>query len=156
MNRRLSQYYEYVPLLLRIGVGLIFFLAGLGKIMGGTDKVVGFFGSLGIPLPELMGPFIVYLELLGGLALIVGLFTRLFGALFIVNMLVSIIAAKWSGVMEAPNFAAGFGEIRLELLLMLSSAALVILGPGLLSVDAALLGDRSASTSVAEQRTRVR
>ncbi len=70
MFDRLDAYRSYVPLLLRLGVGLTFFFAGLGKVMGGTAGVAGFFGSLGIPAPALMGPFIAYLELLGGLALI--------------------------------------------------------------------------------------
>lgn len=78
MLRRLAGYESLAPLLLRIGIGLTFFLAGLGKVLGGTDRVGGFFGSLGVLLPSLMGPSIAYLELIGGLALILGLFTRAF------------------------------------------------------------------------------
>lgn len=142
MFRRLSAYDGYAPLLLRLGVGLVFFFAGLGKLLGGIDGVAGFFGSLGIPLPGLMAPFITFLELLGGLALIVGVLTRLISLLFIGNMLVAIVTARLPAAMEAPNIAAGFNEFRLELLLALVSASLVLLGAGKLSVDAGLLGDR--------------
>ncbi len=141
--RRLSAYPYLVPLLLRLGVGLIFFFAGLGKLMGGIDNVTGFFGNIGIPLPGLMAPFITFLELLGGLALILGVLTRIFGILFICNMLVAIIAAKWPAAVQAGGLVAGFNEFRLELLLIMASASLVILGAGALSVDAAWLGDRS-------------
>ena len=143
---RLSSYRYLVPLLLRLGVGLIFFFAGLGKLMGGIDGVAGFFGSIGIPLPGLMAPFITLLELLGGLALILGVLTRIFGILFIGDMIVAIIAAKWPAAVQAGGLVAGFSEIRLELLLIMASASLAILGAGALSIDAAWLGDRSRSS----------
>ncbi len=147
MFRRLDSYQQLAPLLLRVGIGLIFFFAGLGKVMGGVDNVAGFFGSIGIPLPNIMAPFIAYLELLGGLALILGVLTRIFSLLFIANMAVAILAAKWPAAMQAEGLAAGFGEIRLELLLLLGSAALVLLGAGVLSVDAALFEDTSRRQS---------
>jgi len=140
--QRLSTYHPLVPLLLRLGVGLTFFFAGLGKVIGGVDGVAGFFGSLGIPLPGLMAPFITYLELLGGLALILGVLTRWFGLLFIGDMLVAILLAKVPAAGQAEHLAAAFGEIRVELLLLVASACLAIIGAGRLSVDAALLGDR--------------
>ncbi|HEX6289674.1 MAG TPA: DoxX family protein [Herpetosiphonaceae bacterium] len=142
MLRRLAAYESVAPLLLRIAIGLTFFLAGLSKVMGGTDRVAGFFGSLGIPLPSLMGPFIAYLELLGGLALIVGVLTRLFGLLFVANMVVALLLVAAPKAFAGPNLAVGFNDMRVEWLLLLGSAALALLSPGLFSVDAALLGDR--------------
>ncbi len=79
MFRKLDAYQSLVPLLLRIGVGLTFFLSGLGKVLGGVGGVAGFFGNIGVPLPGLMAPFISYLELFGGLAILLGLFTRPLG-----------------------------------------------------------------------------
>lgn len=143
MLRRLESYQSLVPLLLRLGVGLTFFFAGLSKVMGGTAGVAGFFGKLGIPLPGVMGPFISYLELLGGLALILGLLTRVFGLLFICDMLVAILVAKLPA-MGAKGIADGWTQIRTELLLLVGSASLAILGAGLFSVDAALLGEKPA------------
>jgi uncharacterized membrane protein YphA (DoxX/SURF4 family) len=142
MFQRLSSYQPLAPLLLRLGIGLTFFFAGLGKIMGGIDGVVGFFGSLGIPAPGIMAPFVAYLELIGGLALILGVLTRLFGSLFIAVMAVAIVTARLSGAMEAEGLPAAFNEIRLEVVLLLGSAALVLWGAGALSIDAAVLGDR--------------
>jgi putative oxidoreductase len=139
--RRLSNFQNVAPLLLRLGVGSTFFFAGLGKVLGGTAGVAGFFGSLGIPLPMIMGPFISYLELLGGLAILVGLFTRVFGILFVCTMLVAIALVNLGALMGATTIPEGWNEIRTEIMLLVASAALAILGPGRFSVDAALLGD---------------
>ena len=141
MFRRLAAYQNLVPLLLRIVVGLIFVVSGYGKLVGGVDRVAGFFGSLGIPLPNLMAPFITYLELFGGIALMAGALTRLFSMLFVCNMAVALLTAKVPQLAEAGGLVAGFGEIRLELLLLVASACLALLGAGKLSVDA-LLGER--------------
>ena len=130
--------YEFVtPLLLLLGIGLTFFFAGLGKVLGGTDRVAGFFSSLGIPLPELMAPFIAYLELIGGLALIVGLLTHVFSLFLAGDMLVALLVGG-PKVLQAPNLAVGFSDARVEWLLLLGALALALLGAGLLSADAAL------------------
>ncbi len=140
---RLAGYHSLVPLLLRIGVGLTFFFSGLGKVLGGTEQVAGFFGSLGIPLAGLMGPFVAYLELLGGLALILGLFTRVFAVLFIGVMLVALITVNLPAFAGEPSVAQGFSKVRVELLLLLASACLTILGAGRDAIDALLLGRRA-------------
>lgn len=151
MLRRLSGYESFAPLLLRVGIGLTFFLAGLGKVLGGTDGVAGFFGSLGIPLPGLMGPLIAYLELIGGLALIIGLLTRVFSLLFVANMLVAIALVSGPAMFGAESPVSGFTETRIEVLLLLSSLALALLGPGALAVDSALLGERTELRSLPER-----
>ena len=152
MLRRLEAYQSRVPLLLRVGVGLTFFLSGLGKVMGGTDRVAGFFGSLGIPLPGLMAPFISYLELLGGLGLMLGLFTRVFSILFICTMLVALLTVNIPAAQEANSISQGFTEMRTEWLLLLCSAALATLGAGLWSLDALLF--RSGRLEVGESARR--
>ena len=141
MFGRYEAYERWVPLLLRLGVGITFFFSGLGKVMGGTAGVAGFFGSLGIPLPGLMGPFVSYVELIGGLLLILGLFTRPVSLLLICVMLVAMLTVNIPGVMEE-GLPGGFTNIRTEFLLLLGSASLVILGGGLLSLDEAFFGDR--------------
>jgi putative oxidoreductase len=137
-GQRLTTYHDIAPLLLRLGIGLTFFFSGLGKVLGGVDGVAGFFGSLGIPFPELMAPFIAYLELFGGLALILGLFTRIFSILFICNMLVALALVNIPSALAAASLSEGFSEMRVEVLLLLGSAALALLGAGAYSVDALL------------------
>ncbi len=143
MLRRLDVYQNLVPLLLRFGVGLTFLFSGLGKVMGGTAGTSAFFGKLGIPLPGLMGPFISYLELLGGIAILLGLFTRVFGLLLVCDMLVAILVAKLPAAAGAKGgIVNGWAQLRAELMLLVGSGSLAILGPGLLSIDAALLGEK--------------
>lgn len=142
MFRRLDSYENTATLLLRLGIGLTFFFAGLGKVLGGTDGVAGFFGSLGIPLPGIMAPFISYLELLGGIALIVGVLTRVFSLLFVADMAVALLLVGIPAALGAENLPAGWSELRTELLLLVGSLALALLGPGRFSIDAAVLGDR--------------
>ena len=67
-------------LLGRLLLSLIFIISGVGKIMGyaGTQ---GYMESMGVP--EFMLPIVIVLELLGGIAILVGFKTRLFALLFI-------------------------------------------------------------------------
>jgi putative oxidoreductase len=59
----------------RVLLALMFVMAGISKI-GGFDGTVGFIASKGLPLPSLLAMATIALELLGGLALIVGWQTR--------------------------------------------------------------------------------
>src|SRR6266536_5360067 len=64
------------PLATRIVVGWAFYLTGSGK-WAHFDNTVTFFTELGIPYPVANAAFVATLELVGGIALIVGLFARL-------------------------------------------------------------------------------
>ena len=59
----------------RVLLALMFVMAGISKI-GGFAGTVGFIASKGLPLPSLLAMATIALELLGGLALIVGWQTR--------------------------------------------------------------------------------
>lgn len=65
----------YIPLVSRILLGLIFVLAGFGKVMDPAGTA-GYISSGGLPGGLLVWPTIA-LELLGGLAIIIGYQTRL-------------------------------------------------------------------------------
>lgn len=122
-------------LLLRIAVGTIFMLHGKQKLFGfGFAGVTGAFTQMGVPLPGIMGPFVALLEFFGGIALILGLLTRLFALGFAIDMLVAILLVQMKN---------GFSHYELEFLLCMSSVALVFMGGGEFSVDA-LLGRRKA------------
>jgi len=59
----------------RLLVALIFILSGWGKLTAYT-ATEGYFGSLGLPLPGLVTPLVILIELGGGLALLAGFWTR--------------------------------------------------------------------------------
>ena len=62
--------------LLRIVVGVVFFMHGLQKLFQmGVPGVSGFFASLGIPAPEVAAVVVSLVETVGGLALILGVLT---------------------------------------------------------------------------------
>ena len=75
-------------LILRIGIGVVFVGHGWDKVVtNGIDKVAGFFASMGIPSPTASAYFGGYVELIGGILLIVGLGTN------IVSLLLSVVMA---------------------------------------------------------------
>ena len=65
-------------ILVRLLVGLIVFLPeGIQKLTNADALGAGRFAKIGIPFPEIMGPFVGVVEIVCGLLIIIGLFTRL-------------------------------------------------------------------------------
>ena len=106
-------------LLIRLALGLLFFTHGLMKVQE-LSMVAAMFAHLGF-FPW-VGFFIAWLELLGGLALILGVATRFFAVVFGIEMLVAAIIV---------GFSRGIG---LELILSIVSFGLALLGSGRYSV----------------------
>ncbi|QPC86840.1 DoxX family membrane protein [Mesorhizobium sp. NBSH29] len=63
-------------LLGRILLSIMFILAGFSKLMG-LAGTAGFFGSLGLPAPMIVAVLVGLLELLGGIAILIGFQTRI-------------------------------------------------------------------------------
>ncbi len=59
----------------RVLLSIIFIMAGASKL-GGVAGTAGYMASMGIPLPNLTVWAVIALELLGGIAILVGFFTR--------------------------------------------------------------------------------
>lgn len=120
---------EYGPLPLRILAGIAFIIHGLPKISNivGTEH---FFTNM-IGLPAVMALPIGLLEVIGGIALLVGVLTRIASILFIIEMIGSTIVAKLSR-----GFVGGY---ELDLLLMAISISLLMTGPGRISIEWNLL-----------------
>jgi putative oxidoreductase len=117
--RRLSYNRSFGLLLLRLALGLLFFTHGLMKVEA-LSQVTAMFAHLGF-FPW-VGFFIAWLEVIGGLALILGIATRLFAFLFGIEMLVATIIV-------------GFGRgIGIEFVLSVVSFALMFLGSGRFSI----------------------
>lgn len=111
--------------LLRIILGVVFFAHGYLKFFKmGMDGVVGFFTSLGIPAPALAAWGVTMLEMVGGLLLILGVFTPVIGPLLAIEMAGAIFFAKRGEGFFAPK---GY---EFELTLLVASLALALSGPG--------------------------
>ena len=124
--------------LLRIVVGVTFFMHGQQKLFQmGIGGVGGFFGSLGIPAPELAAVVVSLVETVGGLALIVGALTRVAAVLLAIDMLVALLVVHRSN-----GFFAADGGIELVLVLAAAALALAIIGPGAFAADNLLSGER--------------
>jgi putative oxidoreductase len=116
--------------LLRTILGVVFFAHGYLKFFKmGIDGVIGFFTSLGIPAPALAAWGVTWLEMIGGIALILGIFTPILGVLFAIEMAGVLFTAKRGGGFFAPK---GY---ELELTLLVASLALALTGPGAFSLD---------------------
>lgn len=129
---------EITRLLLRSALGLIFLFDGLQKVLPGTAATVVYFSHLGIPAPEILGPFISYLELVGSILLIAGLATRFVSALFVCEMLVAVVVARLPIAADAGSVADGVVAVRLEALMAVAAACLVLLGGGRWSVGSSV------------------
>ena len=105
-------------LLIRLGLAAVFVVSGLSKFMD-IAGTAAFFQRLGLPL--LIVYLVATIELLGGIAMLLGVWTRLFGWLLATLMIFAIIMVKYS---------AGFSAYRLDLLLLLVSLGIALLGPG--------------------------
>jgi len=105
-------------LLIRISVGLVFLMHGWMKIHN-IPMVEGMFVHFG--LGSWVGDFIAWLEVIGGLAMILGILTRVFGVLFGIEMLVAVFL---TGV------GRGYQAHELEIFLMLVAFGLALAGSG--------------------------
>jgi putative oxidoreductase len=110
------------PFFLRLAIGIVFLLHGLSKLMS-LNGTTQFFTSIGIPLPGFMGGFVAAVEFLGGIALIVGFFTRYASFLLLIDMAVAIL------VVHAKNGLGPMG-IEIPLLLLAGCLTLMFAGPG--------------------------
>jgi putative oxidoreductase len=138
-------------ILVRLVVGLIvFFPEGIQKLVFPDILGAGRFLRIGIPYPDIMGPFVGVLETICGALIIIGLLTRLAAIPLIIIMIVAIVSTKipillghdfW--IFHLPTLPRyGFWsmahEARADFCMLLGSLYLLIEGGGRWSLDALL------------------
>ncbi len=104
--------------LILLGPALIFLIHGYLKLFAGFhDQTVALFLTINIPMPELSAWLIAALELMGGLALLLGVLVRPFAALLAIEMAVAIYKVR------LPQGFLGGWEFESSLLIVLVGLA---------------------------------
>ncbi len=116
--------------LLRVALGVVFIYHGYQKIAD-MEPIIGFFGMLGFA--PFLAYAVAYTELIGGILLIAGLFTRLASIALAIVMAVAVYH-----VHLANGFSVGSGGYEYALTLMLGSLAVFFTGAGRYSLARAM------------------
>ena len=134
--------------ILRVATGAIFAAHGAQKLfVYGVAGVTGAFKGMGIPFPGITGPLTGFVELFAGLALVVGLLTRLAGFGLALTMLGAIAFVHVAAGFFAPQ---GF---EYPLALLAATTAIAFTGAGRFSLDALVASRRSARLTETPRRT---
>ena len=125
---------------LRAVTGIIFAAHGGQKIfVYGFDGVAGSFGQMGLPMAGIVGPLVALVEFFGGLALILGVVTRVASFGLALVMLGAIMLVHLPNGFFSPN---GF---EFPMALFASALALAATGAGSYSVDGLIASRRPAA-----------
>ena len=125
-----ARFAKWGMLPLRIVVGLVFLMHGGQKLfVFGLSGTADIMGKLGLPLPLVAAAVVIAVELLGGLAILLGVFARLAGALLAFEMVVAILVARLAG-----GFFAPYGY-EFELTLLAACLTFALGGPGRMSFE---------------------
>jgi putative oxidoreductase len=121
--------HEVGALILRLTLGILFFIHGLVKFQDGIQNTVGWFTSIGIP--GFMGYVVPFIELIGGIALIIGIGTRIVSLLIAIIMIGAILKVKLAVGLLGNGQMAGY---ELDLAFLAMAIYLTINGSKLLSI----------------------
>ncbi|HEY8753080.1 MAG TPA: DoxX family protein [Arthrobacter sp.] len=129
---------------LRVILGFLFAAHGWQKFnewtIAGTQAA---FAQMGVPAANVSAPLIAGLELAGGIALILGVLTRVVAALLAADMIGALV------LVHAPaGVFADKGGYELVLLLGAAALALALTGAGRMSVDRVLFGRKNSKLAV--------
>jgi putative oxidoreductase len=137
---------QFAPLVVRVIVGVIMAAHGLQKLLAGPANFGGFLAQLGVPAPTLMGYVVTLVELGGGILLIIGLYSRLAALLLTINLVVAILLVKVNVGFLSPQ-GGGVGA-ELDLALIAGFLAILLAGPGKISLDYGLGIERGTAREV--------
>lgn len=93
-SQLLSSRAPTATVLIRLLVGWVFLSEGIQKFLFSEALGAGRFAKIGIPWPEVMGPFVGSVEIVGGLLLLLGLLTRPAALILLINISVAILSTK--------------------------------------------------------------
>ena len=122
------QAWGLVPL--RVVLGVVFLMHAWEKLfVFGVAGTADILAKLGIPLATFAAGLLIVVELVGGVAILAGYYTRVASALLVIEMCVAIPVARFNGGFFAPS---GY---EFEFALLGACATLALTGPGAISLE---------------------
>lgn len=150
--KKILEWFEYPPvtgqssiIIIRLMAGAVFFFEGILKFVY-TNQGVGRFTKLGFPFPEMTAHLVATGEIIGGLLLIFGLFTRFVAFYFVIQMIVAVLSTKiglylGNSPLPVPAAAPKIGiwavehETRADYAQIMTCLFLLLEGAGRMSID---------------------
>ncbi|WP_129726551.1 DoxX family protein [Ectobacillus funiculus] len=139
--------FEVSTLILRVILGVSFFIHGLVKFQGGIENIVGWFESIG--LPGALAYVVAFVEMVGGLAVVIGLGTRIVSVLLSLVMIGAIIKVKLAVGFLGNGQMAGY---ELDLAFLAMAVVIAINGSNIFALDHLIFNkptNRNKSNTVA-------
>ena len=139
-----------VTVLIRLMVGGVFFLEGVLKFLYPDALGAGRFAKIGIPFPQIMGPFVGGVEIVCGVLVVIGLLTRIAAIPLLINISVAILSTKipillghgfWTFTLPdltRYGLLSMLHEARTDFSMVLGLLFLICVGAGRWSVDGRL------------------
>lgn len=115
-------------------VGSVFLSEGIQKFLFPAIRGAGRFEKIGLPAPEFLGSFVGSFEVICGILILLGLFTRFAVLPVIIIMLVAISTTKFD-ILASQGFWEMMHASRTDFSMLLGSIFLLIRGGGMWSMD---------------------
>jgi uncharacterized membrane protein YphA (DoxX/SURF4 family) len=127
--------------LIRLMVGAVFLSEGIQKFLFPDQLGAGRFLKIGLPMPDLLGPFVGTFEIACGTLVLLGLLTRLAAIPLLTIMAVALATTKWP-MLADQGFWYMAHEARTDWSMTLGSLYLLLAGAGPWSIDSRLAARR--------------
>jgi putative oxidoreductase len=135
LRRLLTTTAPTTTVLIRLMVGAVFVSEGIQKFLYPDQIGSGRFAKIGLPMPDVLGPFVGSVEIIAGTLVLLGVGTRLAAIPLMVIMCVALATTKWPILLDRGFWAAAH-EARTDWSMLLGSLFLLIEGAGPWSLDA--------------------
>jgi uncharacterized membrane protein YphA (DoxX/SURF4 family) len=138
----LNKKFEASTLILRVILGITFFVHGLVKFQGGIENIVGWFDSIG--LPGFLAYGVALVEMIGGAALVLGLGSRIVSALLALLMIGATVKVKLAVGFLGNGQMAGY---ELDLALLAMAVFIAINGSKMFALDQLIFKGQKEETT---------
>lgn len=133
-NKIIASDHSPTTIIIRLMVGLIFLTEGIQKFIFPAIRGAGRFQTIGLPWPDILGPVVGSFEIIAGVMITIGLYTRIASGITLGIMLVSLITTKYVIAINS-GFWVMAHATRTDYAMALGSIYLIIKGSGLYGVD---------------------